>query len=339
MNEIETLRGLIPVSRLCDALGMPRSTYYNCRKNKPSKTRRTPAKEPRQHPRGLTRKERAEVVRVLMSEMYIDKSPGQIVANQLDEGRYICSERTYYRILHEHNAVGERRAIARRSTFSAPELMATAPRMVWTWDITKLKGHKKGIVYNLYVILDMYSRYVVGWLLAHREQDNLAVELIEASCRREGIQPSQLVIHADRGSSMRSASVSALYDRMHITKSHSRPYCSNDNPYSESQFKTMKYSSRFPDRFESIEAARLFCERFFDEYNNEMYHSGLAMLTPAAVHFGRVEEVVSRRQLVLTQAFQSHPERFVNGKPTHRTPPQKVWINKPINIANHTLNS
>ena len=185
----------------------------------------------------------------------------------------------------------------------------------------------------------MYSRYVVGWLLAHREQDILASDLIEGACAREGIGKDQLTIHADRGPSMTSSTVASLYDRLGIGKSHSRPYCSNDNPYSESQFKTMKYSAGFPERFESIEQARVFCQEFFDDYNNHMYHSGLAMLTPAMVHHGLDSAVIRQRQKVLQQAYAAHPERFVNGEPKHQQVPNTVWINKPTEIAKRIVNS
>jgi putative transposase len=287
--------------------------------------------------RRLTDEEKTEALEVLTCEAYVDRSPASIVASLLDLGRYICSVRTLYRFLALFVIVMERRRIARHPAYSKPELLAMAPRQVWTWDITKLKGPSKGIVYNLYVVLDMYSRYVVGWLLAHREQDVLAADLIEGACVREGISAQQLTIHADNGSSMRSSTVSSFYDRLGISQSHSRPYCSNDNPYSESQFKTMKYSPEFPERFDSIEEAREFCTAFFDDYNNSMYHSALAMLTPAMVHHGKANDVIEQRQAVLTQAYSAHPERFVKGMPTHKPVPDAVYINKPIDDSNRVV--
>lgn len=325
---VDTLRPLVPVVKACRTLALARSSYY-ASKSPPVK-RTEVARPPRAKPaRALSTIERAEAVETLTSAEYVDRSPLQIYADLLDKGQYKCSERTFYRLLSEFVKVKERRNFKRHTHYSAPELVATKPRQVWTWDITRLKGHSKGVYYNLYVIIDMYSRYITGWLLAHREQDNLARDLIETSCKREGIEARQLTIHADRGSSMCSDTVASLYDTLNIRKSHSRPYCSNDNPYSESQFKTMKYSPEFPERFSGIEEARVFCTRFIDFYNNEMYHSGLSALTPAMVHNGEDKEVIKKRQRVLSEAFRLHPERFVKGRPIHKQVPDTVWINDP----------
>lgn len=335
MEQIAELKPLIGTGRACSSVGMPRSTYYartsGLRAAVPTQ------RQGRRSARTLSQAERQRALQHLTCEEFIDRSPAFIVACLLDRNVYICSVRTFYRLLRTFVVVMERRRITRHPVYKKPELIAQQPREVWTWDITKLKGPTKGIVYNLYVVLDMFSRYVVGWLLAHREQDVLAKDLIEGACARECIQRDQLIVHADRGSSMTSSTVGLLYDRLGITKSHSRPYCSNDNPYSESQFKTMKYSAGFPERFGSIEDARAFCTEFFDDYNNCMYHSALVMLTPAMVHHGVANKIIQQRQTVLAQAYAAHPERFVNGMPTHQHVPDSVWINKPIDDSNRVL--
>lgn len=336
MEQINELKPMVGIRRACSSIGVPRSTYYTHTSERvvmePSpKADRQPSK------RRLTDAERQAAMYWLTCNEFVDRAPAFIVASLLDRGIYICSVRTFYRLLETFVVVKERRLVKRHPAYTKPELMAQGPRQVWTWDITKLKGPTKGIVYNLYVVLDMFSRFVVGWLLAHREQDVLASDLIEGACLREGIQPDQLIVHADRGSSMTSSTVSTLYDRLGIIKSHSRPYCSNDNPYSESQFKTMKYSAGFPERFGSIEDARVFCTEFFDDYNNCMYHSALAMLTPSMVHHGIAKTIIERRQVVLTLAYQAHPERFVKGTPKHQHVPDSVWINKPIDDEKRVL--
>ncbi len=236
-------------------------------------------------------------------------------ATLLDEGTYLCSIRTMYRILEEHGEVRERRNQRRHPNYTKPELLAEAPNQVWSWDITKLRGPVKWTYYYLYVILDIFSRYVVGWMLAHRESAALAQRLIAESCRKQDIEPDQLTLHADRGSSMRSKPVALLLADLGVTKTHSRPYVSNDNPYSESQFKTMKYCPQFPSRFGSAEDGRLFCGGFFDYYNYEHRHSGIGFMTPADVHYGRAEQLTTARRQVLLEAHRTHPERFVRGTP------------------------
>jgi putative transposase len=247
----------------------------------------------------------------------------------LDEGVYHCSIRTMYRILKEHDEVRERRNQLKHPQYEKPELLATAPNEVWSWDITKLKGPEKWTYYYLYVIIDIFSRNVVGWLIATRESAELAKQLIGETCDRQGIDKDQLVIHSDRGSAMTSKAVALLMADLGVTKSLNRPHVSNDNPYSESQFKTMKYCSSFPERFGSIQDARAFCQRFFDWYNNEHYHTGLALMTPASVHYGRAKECNAQRQIVLTDAFGRHPERFVGGHPKVLQLPEAAWINPP----------
>jgi putative transposase len=266
---------------------------------------------------------------VLHSERFMDKSPGQVYATLLDEEQYICSERTMYRILDKHGEVKERRNQLKHPTYTKPELLATRPNEVWSWDITKLKGPVKWTYFYLYVILDIFSRYVVGWMVAPRENASLAKQLIRESCTKQDIQPGELTIHADRGSAMKAKSLALLLADLGVTKSHSRPHVSDDNPFSESQFKTMKYNPQFPGRFGSIMDARAFCGPFFSWYNTEHRHSGIGMMTPEMVHYGLAEQVREERIRVLDAAFVAHPERFVNGKPSPPALPNAVWINPP----------
>ncbi len=276
-------------------------------------------------------------------ERFVDKAPAQVWATLLDEGTYLCSIRTMYRILEEHGEVRERRNQRRHPNYTKPELLAEAPNQVWSWDITKLRGPVKWTYYYLYVILDIFSRYVVGWMLAHRESAALAQRLIAESCRKQDIEPDQLTLHADRGSSMRSKPVALLLADLGVTKTHSRPYVSNDNPYSESQFKTMKYCPQFPSRFGSAEDGRLFCGGFFDYYNYEHRHSGIGFMTPADVHYGRAEQLTTARRQILLEAHRTHPERFVRGTPQPPVLPPQAWINPPtekttlLNAAQATL--
>ena len=266
---------------------------------------------------------------VLNSDRFGDKPPAQIYAALLDENIYLCSVSTMYRILRENDLVRERRNILRHPEYNKPELLATGPNEVWSWDITKLKGPQKWTFYHLYVILDIYSRYVVGWMIASRESGALARDLIEETCRRQEVEADKLYIHSDRGSAMTARSVALLMSNLGITKSLSRPQVSNDNPYSESHFKTMKYQPMFPKRFGCIEDARQFCLKFFDWYNNEHYHSGIGFMTPAMVHYGAAEECNRRRQDVLSDVYARFPERFVKGAPKVSKLPPKVWINRP----------
>ncbi len=260
----------------------------------------------------------------------MDSSPAEVYATSLDEGRYLCSERTMYRILAEHAEIRERRNQLRHPRYTKPELLATGPNQVWSWDITKLKGPAKWTYFYLYVILDIFSRYVVGWMIAHRESATLARRLIADTCAKQGIKDGQLTVHADRGSSMTSKLVAQLLADLGVTKTHSRPHVSNDNPYSESQFKTMKYRPGFPARFGCIEDARGFCRSFFDWYNREHRHGGIGLITPEAVHHGRAAAIRACRQRVLEEAYLANPERFVRGRPTPPPLPQAAWINPPV---------
>lgn len=309
----------------CEALGVARATLY--RRRKPGVAR--VIRRPRSH-RALDETERQKVLSLMHSERFVDKAPAQVWATVLDdEQTYYCSVRTMYRILAEHEEVRERRNQLRHPDYRKPELLAEVPNQVWSWDITKLRGPVKWTYYYLYVILDIFSRYVTGWMLAHRESAELARRLIVDSCRKQNIEVGQLTLHADRGSSMHSKSVALLLADLGVTKTHSRPHVSNDNPYSESQFKTLKYCPQFPRRFGSIEDARAFCRSFFDYYNNDHRHSGIGLMTPAVVHHGHARELTAARQRTLEAAQRAHPERFVRGTPKPPVLPSQAWINPP----------
>lgn len=332
----EALAALVPeigVSAACAATGRSRAAHYRAHPKSPPPARPAPvAHRARVQPRALDGAERARVLAVLHDPRFADAAPAQVWATLLDEGVYLCSQRTMYRLLAEAGESGERRAQATHPAKVKPELVATGPNAVWSWDITKLLGPKKWTYYYLYVILDVYSRYVVGWLLAERESGALAEALIAATCAKQGIEADQLTLHADRGSSMTSKPVAFLLADLGVTQSHSRPRVSNDNPYSESQFKTMKYQPVFPGRFDSIEQARAYCRDFFDFYNHEHRHSGLGLLTPSTVHHGQAAAVQAARATVLDIAYAAHPERFVRRPPTPPGLPKPAWINPPENI-------
>jgi putative transposase len=281
------------------------------------------------HPRALNDTERQAVLDALHSKRFADQAPAAVYAKLLDEGTYHCSVSTMYRILHENQEVRERRNQLRHPAYRKPQLLATAPNQVWSWDITKLLGPAKWTYYYLYVIMDIYSRYAVGWMVASRENADLAQRLIRDSIQRQQVDANQLTLHSDRGPAMKSHSVAQLLATLGVTKSHSRPHVSNDNPFSESQFKTLKYRPEFPTRFGCQEDARAFCQRFFRWYNHEHYHSGIGLLTPYAVHYGHAQQIVGRRQQTLDGAYQAHPERFVNKRPTPPSLPEAVWINPP----------
>ncbi len=316
-------RGCFGVKPICTALGVGRATYYRWQ---------SPRTAPRGggcHPRALSAEEHHKVLSVLHEERFCDQAPGEVYATLLDEGHYLCSERTMYRILAENHEVRERRDQLRHPRYTAPELLATRPNEVWSWDITKLLGPSKWTYFYLYVILDIFSRYVVGWMVAYRESAVLAQRLIEQTIKRQDIEPGKLTLHADRGSSMSSKAVALLLADLGVTKTHSRPHVSNDNPYSESQFKTMKYWPEFPERFGCLQDARGFCGGFFPWYNQKHHHSGLGFFTPFEVHFGQAEQRRVKRAVVLERAFEKNPERFVRGMPKPAALPTKVWINKP----------
>ena len=314
------------VSETCQSLGLSRATYYRRRK----KGSQAELQVKRRSPRKLKVEEEKRVLSSLTSERFMDRSVPEVHATLLDEGVYLCSVRTMYRILEKYRAVRERRNQRRHPQYQKPELLATGPNQVWSWDITKLKGPRKWSHYHLYVIMDIYSRYVVGWMVAERESAMLAERLIRETCERQGIVKDQLTIHADRGVSMRSKTVAQLMADLGVTKSHSRPHVCDDNPYSESQFKTLKYHPSFPGQFGSLEDARLFLRHFFDWYNDEHRHSGIAMMTPKDVHIGKADEIIRKRQGTMNRAYSLHPERFVSGHPKLKPLSGEVWINKPI---------
>jgi putative transposase len=323
MQGLAFLIPLVGVMAACMALCVSRASYYRAQKAKPEpKPRPRPA-------RALSDEERATVLAKLDSDELMDMSPAQVYAKLLEDGEYLCSQRTMYRILAAHDQVRERRAQRRHPEYTKPQLVATAPNQVWSWDTTKLPGPTKGTYFTLYVILDIFSRYIVGWQVAARESAAVAQELIDACCTQQGVVRGQLTIHADRGSPMTAKSTALLYVDLGIAKSHSRPYTSNDNPYSESNFRTLKYRPDMPEQLGSLEHARQVVRGLVDWYNDEHYHVSLALLHPADVHYGRTADIVAARQLVLDEAHTRHPERFVLGRPTQKTPPAAAWINPP----------
>jgi len=270
------------------------------------------------------------VLGVLHEERFQDWAPAAVQATLLDEGNYLCSTRTMYRILKQEGETRERRDQAIHPAYQKPELLVNAPNQLWSWDITKLRGPAKWNYFQLYVMIDVFSRYVTGWMVAERESAELAKHFIEDTLQKHTIPPGQLTIHADRGKVMRSKPVAFLMADLGIAKTHSRPYVSNDNPYSESQFRTLKYRPGFPDRFGCIQDSRAFCQQFFTWYNDQHCHSGIALLTPSMVHFGQAPTVLTQRQLVLDAAYLAHPERFVRRAPNVQPLPGMVWINKPV---------
>jgi putative transposase len=277
----------------------------------------------------LSDAEQAAVLDVLHSQRFVDAAPESIYATLLDEGVYLCSVATMYRLLRSRGETGDRRRHATHPARVKPELVATQPNQVWSWDITKLRGPAKWTYYYLYVIIDIFSRYVPGWMVASRESSILAERMFAETTRKQGVAREQLTIHADNGSSMTSKPVAFLLADLGITKTHSRPHVSNDNPYSESQFRTLKYRPDFPDRFTCIEDSRVFCGRFFPWYNHEHRHSGIGLHTPADVHYGRAEAVRAARADVLDLAYAANPERFVRKPPEPPKLPEAAWINKP----------
>lgn len=327
MSTTRSLALEVGVRPACESLGIARTSYY--RWSASQRLQMDPA-EPYVASWSLSTEQRQEVLQMLHMERFVDRSPWAVYAALLDEGTYLCSVRTMYRILKEQGEVRERRNQLSHPVYHKPELLATGPNQVWSWDITKLKGPVKWTYYYLYVILDLFSRYAVGWMLASRECSTLAQKLIEQSCQNQSIGPNQLIIHSDRGPSMSSKPVALLLADLGVTQSHSRPHVSNDNPYSEAQFKTLKYRPEFPDRFGSLEDARSFCQRFFSWYNNEHYHSGIGYLTPEQVQLGLSKHIVKEREAVLRNAYQRYPDRFKRGIPKPMALPEAVWINKPL---------
>jgi putative transposase len=327
------LRHLIPlvgVVAACAALAVNRASYY--RGLKPSveaKPRPTPA-------RALSAEQRADVLAVLDSDRFVDKAPREIYAELLDEGEYLCSVSTMYRILASDEQSRERRAQRGHASYVKPELVARAPNEVWSWDITKVPGPVRGTYYSLFVAIDIFSRYVVGWTVARTESAALARSFLVEAFERHRIPPGKLVCHSDRGTPMVAKSTALLYADLGIRSSFSRPHVSDDNPFSEAAFRTFLYRPEMPERFGSLEDARTFFAALLDWYNERHYHTGIALLTPADVHFGRATAIVAARQIVLDAAYARTPERFVCNPPVHPTPPAVVWINPPYAVLTQT---
>jgi putative transposase len=328
------LEPVVGVQPACELVGRARATHYRRLQppvHGPKPRRGSP-------PNAMSDTEREEVLAVLRSPAYCDLAVAQVWARELDEGRYYCSISSMYRILRSVGEVHERRSQATHPPRVKPELVASGPNQVWSWDITKLKGPDRGVYYDLYVILDIYSRYVVGWLLAPSESGQLAKDLIADAITRQGIDRDQLTIHADRGTSMTSKPVSALLVDLGVIRSHSRPHVSNDNPYSEAQFKTLKYCPAFPNRFGSIQDARNFVEVFMTYYCHEHRHSGIGLHTPASVHYGTAHEVRAQRAATLDAAYAANPNRYTR-RPTPPKLPTIAWINPPVDINEETAQS
>ncbi len=330
MTAVTTVTTTGDTSALCASVGVSRAAFYR-RRHPASPPRPRPARRP--SPRALEAGERQAVLDALHSDRFVDQSPAEVHATLLEEQTYLCSPRTMYRLLADAGEVRERRDQARHPAYAKPELVATAPNQIWSWDITKLKGPVPYRYFSLYVILDLCSRYVVGWMVAAHESARLAERLIEATCAKQAIAPNQLTIHADRGAPMRSKLVVELFTDLGIAASHSRPRVSNDNPFSEAQFRTFKYRPEFPDRFGSIQDARALCHTLFGWYNDAHHHSGLRYLTPADVHYGRAATMLTVRHQTRLTAFAAHPDRFVQGPPRLETLPEAVWINAPMKTA------
>ena len=323
---VEELTPLVGTRPACRALGASHATIY--RRRRPPEP---PPRRPRPAPaRALSEAEREAVLTELCSERFVDCSPAAVWATLLDEGTYLASERTMYRLLAAANGeVRERRDQLAHPAYQRPELLAQRPNEVWSWDISKLLGPAKWTYFYLYAILDVFSRYCVGWTVQHRESAGVAEALIAQAIEQQQVGRDRLTVHADRGSSMTSKPVAMLLADLGVTKTHSRPYTSTDNPYSEAQFRTLKYRPGFPARFDSIEHARAFCREFFHWYNHEHRHSGIGLMTPATVHHGRAEQVRADRARVLDAAYAANPDRFVRRPPTPPPVPAAAWINKP----------
>ncbi len=315
------------ITATCVALGVSRATLHRRQTAAllppPAPCRRpTPA-------RALAGPERQRVIDLLREPQYVDLAPAEVYATLLDQGIYHCSIRTMYRILHEHAEVRDRRQQRRHNVYQKPELLAEGPNQVWSWDITKLMGPRKWAYFYLYVIIDIFSRRVIGWHVADTESAALFKPLFEDSVAKHGVVAGELTLHADRGPSMTAKATAFLLADLGVTKSHSRPYTSNDNPFSESHFKTLKYQPQFPKRFGCIQDAKTFCRHFFNWYNRDHHHLGIGLMTPDQVHYGQADQIYAARQTILDQAFQINPERFVNRPPKPPLKPTAVWINPP----------
>ena len=329
IKAFDTLRSGLAVAVACQALGVPRAAVYRARGRRRAVVPRTRAAPRARPPLALNEAERQSLLEVLNSDRFADLAPRSIYATLLDEGRYLASVRTMYRVLAAEGQSLERRCQRAHPVYQKPELLATRPNEVWSWDISKLKGPVRWSVYHLYVILDIFSRYVVGWMVALREAAELAEQLIAETIAKQQITPGSLTLHADRGTSMRSKTVAQLLIDLDVARTHSRPHVSDDNPYSESQFKTLKYRPDFPARFGSLEDARVHCQQFFRWYNTAHRHSGIGLMTPHAVHHGAAAALRAQRAQVLQEAYAAHPLRFKGRTPQPPALPSAAWINPP----------
>ena len=335
MDAVTTLAPEVGAVAACAAFDLPRVSFYRLRDRRaqpPVGSR--PRKGP---PRTLASDERQAVLDLLRGERFVDLAPAEVYASLLDEGVYHCSIRTMYRILAANQEVRERRDQLRHPAYKKPELLAQAPNEVWSWDITKLMGPAKWTYFYLYVIIDIFSRKVVGWCVVERESAALFAALFKDTIAKHPVPPGQLTLHADRGAPMRAKTTVFLLADLGINKSHSRPHTSNDNPFSESHFKTMKYQPQFPKRFGSIQDAKAFCRSFFDWYNQEHHHAGIGLMTPDQVHQGQADAIHAARQLTLDSAFNKTPERFVRKEPQPPAKPIATWINPPA-VSNPKCN-
>jgi putative transposase len=324
-THVDDLAAATSIKQACALLGASRATRYR-RRRPPVAGPPAPRPAP---PNALTEQERQHVLAVLRSDEYCDLAPAQVWARLLDDGIYLCSISTMYRLLAIGGENRERRRQRTHPAKKKPELIATAPNAVWSWDITKLQGPERGVYYELFVIIDIFSRYVVGWIVAPAETGELAEAFIADTLQRHDIEADQLTLHADRGTSMTSKPVAQLLVDLGVARSHSRPHVSNDNPYSEANFKTLKYCPAFPGRFGSIEDARSFCATFFDHYNHVHRHAGIGLHTPASVHYGTASEIRAQRADTLDAAYAANPARFGHRRPSPPKLPTIAWINQP----------
>ncbi len=330
---MEGLADVVGVAKACSALSFPRSTFYRWRKAADAPQQPDIAPTVSRPPRRLSETEEGKVLDLLHSERFCNAAPAQVWATLLDEGTYLCSERTMYRLLERAGESRERRDQLEHPPYQKPELLATGPNQVWSWDVTKLLGPKKWTYFYLFVVLDIFSRYVVGWMVAEAETAALGELFLSETIAKHEVNPNALTIHADRGVPMTSKLVTQLFADLGVTQSHNRPYTSNDNPFSEAQFKTLKYRPGFPDRFTGADHAKGHCRRFFPWYNEEHRHSGIGLMTPYQVHYGEAAALTARRQTVLDAAFAANPERFPHGPPQAPVVPKQVWINPPLDPA------
>jgi putative transposase len=330
-DELEPVLG---TQGACEAVGRARASHYRHARGPrlgPPKPRATPAN-------ALAPDERAAVLATLHSERFADQAPAQVWATLLDEGTWLASESTMYRLLRADGEVRERRAQASHPPRVVPELVAAAPNEVWSYDATALRGPRRGVWYQLFMMLDLFSRYCPGWMIIAHERAEVVRDWIEAVVASQGpFEPGRLFIHADRGSAMTSKPVAELLAELHIGRTHGRPHVSNDNPYSEAGFKTLKYAPTFPGSFGSIADVRAFVSPFIETYNHQHRHSGIGYHTPASVHFGTAHAVREQRARVLDAAYAAHPERFVNKPPAPPDLPGPAWINQPKEVEGQSI--